>query len=41
MIDNVIILVMGSAVVLVALRAVWLERSERISEKSVNLQRHD
>ena len=41
MIDNLIILVMGSAVVLVAVRAVWLERRERISEKALNLQRPD
>jgi len=41
MIDNIIILVMGSAVVLVAVRAVWLERRERVSEKVVNPQRYD
>lgn len=41
MIDNLIILFMGSAVVLVAIRAVRMERVELASGKAATRQRRD
>ena len=41
MIDNLIILFMGSAVVFVAIRAVRMERVEHVSGKAATRQRRD
>ena len=41
MIDNIIIMLMGSAVVLVAFRAVRMEWSERAADKSAIRRRQD
>jgi hypothetical protein len=41
MIDNLVILLMGIAVVLVAFRALWMERGERAVDKAVTRHRRD
>jgi hypothetical protein len=41
MIDNVVILLMGIAVVFVALRAVRMERGERALDNAVSRHRRD